>query len=196
MSGTDDLKTLLDRLKDEVGQMPVARTPLPAAPQQAPERPAAYRPQPERFARPGANGARGEDSPHLSSQDLSWRENKEIILFGMLSSLIGALGGVLAGFEYVILTCTVLFSLFSLMLLFMLLGHHFGFMRRDAASASLAERVDVLSRKIEALSLKGPSSAGTGHLAGETGREFELERKVEELRVLFKSLSKALEQRK
>lgn len=196
MSGTDDLKDLLDRLKAEVGPLPPERPqPLAAAPR-APERSEAPRPRPERFARPiGSYGARAAESQQQSSRELSWRENKEIILFGMLSSLIAALGGVLAGLDYLVLTGAVIFALFSLILLLSL----FGQLRSSAGletEPGLQERVDALSRKIEALSLRASPDQGAGHAGGDAGRELELERKVEELRVLFKSLAKAVEQRK
>jgi len=195
MSGTDDLKELLNRLKEEVGPLPPAAPPRGPERSQAPRpRPEALRPRPERFSRPDAHTDRGGDSPYQSARELSWRENKEIILFGILSSLIAALGGVLAGLDYLVLTGAVIFSLFSALLLLSLFRQQRGSPEADATG--LQVRVDALARKIEALSQSGATFQGGGRAVGESGRELEMERKVEELRVLFKSLSKAVDQRK
>lgn len=192
MSDTNDLKNLLERLKTEVGPLPPERVqefPVPARPPRA--EPALqkregpyrqYKPQESRHDLP---------DQHVST---SWSENKETMLFGMLASLIASLGGILAGLDYLVLIGSIVFSLFAVVMILALL-RSFNLFRRSAPEAQgLAERVDALSRRVEMLSSRAVSGGGP-HLqpgAG-AGRDRELEQKVEELRVLVKSLAKAVE---
>lgn len=194
MSGTEDLDNLLSRLKKEVGPLPpelpqdvlrqrdmVARLHLPAA-------------RSERFlrqARPEAQRESQRGSPAVTS---AWSENKEIMLFGALTSLIAILGGVLSGIDYLVLIGAVVFMLFSFMLLLYLFGHYLNSRRSGQEEPGLAERVDALSRKIEMLSSKAVSGPGAAYSHSVPEKERELEHKVEELRVLVKTLAKSVEQ--
>ncbi|HAT72356.1 MAG TPA: hypothetical protein DCS63_06025 [Elusimicrobia bacterium] len=194
MSGTEDLKNLLNRLKDEVG-------PLPAEPHR-PERPApradapaqAAPRQAERFTRPHRPEALRESLPPQAGGSLAWSENKESMLFGMLAALIAVLGGILSGLDYLVLIGSVVFMLFSFMMLLALFGHYLTSRRRGPEGSGLAERVDALSRKVETLSGMVASRGGGAYQDNGPGRERELEHKVEELRVLVKTLSRAVEQ--
>lgn len=147
MKSSDDLKNLLDRLKDEVGPLPQAQPEAEAAPAEKPRRtpqlfsrgarpqqfPSGARAAPfaagertsqfaadrqERFSRPGAPS---EQRAAGAAQNPAWSENKESMLFGMLASLAGALSGILAGFDYLVLIGTVVFALFSMVMLIALL---------------------------------------------------------------------------
>ncbi|OGR50478.1 MAG: hypothetical protein A2049_03340 [Elusimicrobia bacterium GWA2_62_23] len=217
MSGSDDLKNLLDRLKDEVGPLPEP-APRPAAP--APERvsredsfrreerpPRQDRYQQSREEEPRQSAVRRDFAPRphrpeaqrdlpavQSPASLAWSENKETTLFGMLTGLIAALGGVLAGLDYLVLIGGVVFMLFSFMLLLSLFGYYLNFRRRAPDSHGLAERVDALSRKVEMLSSMAATGGARSYQAASPERERELEHKVEELRVLVKTLSRAVEQ--
>ncbi|HNW43232.1 MAG TPA: hypothetical protein PKI19_01935 [Elusimicrobiales bacterium] len=199
MNGMDELKDLLDRLRAEVGDLPDKRSALPAAAPRAPEPPAPARPLHERPARPHqpgpAHAARREDGPGLPFKTLSWRENKEMILFGVLCSLIAALAGVLAGSELLIATGSVLFLAFSLMFLYSLFSHQLNLSRRAPEHGGLRERIDAVSEKIEEFGRSVLSSPGGGRSFGESGRE-EIEDRLSELRALLKTLSKAAAPRK
>ncbi len=184
MSGTKDLKDLLDRLKGEVGPLPEPEPPPAAAAQRA-FQPGAGR-QDRLLRAERAPEPRVSDGPH----DLVWSENKESILFGMLSTLTAALGGVLAGLDYLALIGAVFFALFSLVMVLALLRVCMNFKRGGEVSVGLGDRVDALSRKVEMLSSRAASGGGGPVPAG--GRDRELEQKVEELRVLVKSLTKAV----
>ncbi len=193
MSDTDDLKNLLERLKGEVGPLP------PAAPNPGPRpAPAAERPQPQagpaRFQRFSRPEPQHEPPREGGGQSLIWSENKEAMLFGVLASVIMAFGGILAGLDYLVLAGAVFFMLFSLAMFLALLGVYLNMRRRAEPDPVLASRVDALARKVEML---GARPAASGPLAPAAGaRDRELEGKVEELRVLVKSLSRALEQNK
>lgn len=188
MSGTKDLKDLLDKLKGEVGSLPEPEPPQAAAGQRA-YTPAAGRP--ERFSRPERPQEQRASSG--GPQNLVWSENKESMLFGMLATLTAALGGILAGLDYLVLIGTVFFSFFSLVMALALFRVCMSPRRGAGAEASgLADRVDALSRKVEMLSARAASPGGGQFSAGSPERERELEHKVEELRVLVKSLTKAV----
>jgi hypothetical protein len=195
MSGTEELKNLLDQLKGEVGPLPPepprepARTRLRESfgPPEAPQRL-------ERLQRVFRPEVRRESGVPVKPPNLAWAENKESMLFGMLASLTAALGGILAGLDYLVLIGGVVFMLFSFMLLLALFGSYLNSRRAGSESASLAERVDALAGKVESLGMRGNLQGGGYSQAG-AGRDRELERKVEELRVLVKSLAKAVEGR-
>jgi hypothetical protein len=68
--------------------------------------------------------------------------------------------------EYLVLTGAVIFALFSLLLLFSVFGWQLNLMRREP-DPGLQERIDALSRKIEAFSLRDPASPGAGRGFGE-----------------------------
>ena len=200
MSGTDDLKDLLARLKDEVGPLPPepAREPAPARQQYHREVPA---PQPqgaknERFTRPyRAEPVRGGLSESGGGPNVIWSENKETMLFGVLASLIAALGGILAGIDYLVLIGAVVFMLFSFIMFLALFGYYLNFRRRGRSEGGLAERVDALSRKVEMLSGRAASGGAASYQSAGQEKERELEHRVEELRVLVKSLAKSVEQK-
>jgi len=124
-----------------------------------------------------------------------WSENKEVMLFGMLTSLVAALGGVLSGLDYLVLIGAVVFMLFSFMMLLALFGQYLNSRRSAEAGGPLADRVEALSRRVETLSSKAVFSGGSAYSEAGTPYERELERKVEELRVLVKSLSGSVEGR-
>ena len=154
MSGTDDLRDLLNRLKNEVGpssELRATSEPGRRVPRPEPERPRSSSRQSgsERFIRAYRPEVRQEGRAAQSFQGSSWRENKEMLLFGMLVSLTVAFGGILAGLEYLILTGTVLLVLFSLAMLLLVLGY-----KRQTAEQDLGglnERLDALSAKVESL---------------------------------------------
>ncbi|HCC47246.1 MAG TPA: hypothetical protein DEQ38_03890 [Elusimicrobia bacterium] len=188
MSDTKDLKLLLERLRSEVGPLPPERpednlASRPALPEgEAPRREGPHRPY--RLQEPRPEERENQSNP-------AWSENKETMLFGMLASLIASLGGILAGLDYLVLIGAVVFSLFSLVMFLALLRFSFSPRRRGVDTQGLAERVDALSKRVELLSARAVSGS-VPHQAGAAGHDRELEQKVEELRVLVKSLSKAV----
>jgi len=202
MKNKNELKDLLDHLKREVDASaygPARREEtftdsFEGAPRAAGMAAAGQRAdRPERFQAPGCSeSARPERIRGTEGSNVIWSENKETMLFGILASLVAILGGILAGLEYLILAGTVSFVLFSLITVLTLLGYYLNFRREDPENKSLAERVDQLSRRLEALSVKSPSRQSYS-LPGAQAKDMELEQKVEELRTLVKSLAKAVE---
>jgi len=189
MSGTKDLKDLLDRLKGEVSALPRFETSQAAQEQRAPQ-PGAGRQ--DRFSRP--ERVQEQRLPSPAAQNPAWSENKESILFGMLATLTAALGGILAGLDYLVIIGAVFFSCFSLVMAIALFGICLNFRRGGGETSGLADRIDALSRKVEMLSSRAAAPGGSSHPAGSSDREreVELEHKVEELRVLVKALTKAV----
>ena len=203
MSGTKDLKDLLERLKGEVGPLPGDslsgdRFSEPGQPEpsgrQFASRPG---PAPAGVRREGVNRpyrlpeVRPDAADKLSVS--AWAEIKETILFGMLGSLTAALGGVLAGFEYLVIAGIAIFSLFSLVMAVAISRLVLNWQRPAQDPNGLVERVDALSKRVEVLSSRAVS--GGAHPQPQPGGagDRELEQKVEELRTMLKSLSKAIE---
>ena len=204
MKKNDELKDLLDRLKEEV----TARSAVPG-----PERPedfyesfeeaprgggmdeavppaprpekvqAAVRPEFQRPERTQAASAGG---------NVIWSENKETMLFGILASLLFTLGGILAGLDHVILIGAVAFMLFSFITVLTLLGYYLDFRSKNQPEGLLGEKVEHLSRRLEALALKSVPGQSQNMPAPQAGDK-ELEQKVDELRTLVRSLAKAVE---
>lgn len=207
MSGSEDLKRLLDRLKDEVGPVPEPPQRAEAAPRpdQAP-RPARYparqpapewevpRQRPEQVFRPHRPEAQRDQGEQSLPANLAWSENKETVLFGMLTSLIAVFGGILAGMDYLVLIGAVAFLLFSCVMLLFLFGYYLNFRLRSHGDRGLAERVDALSRKVETIGTMTASAGSRAYQACAPDKERELEHKVEELRVLVKTLARAVDQ--
>ena len=183
MSGTDDLRDLLDRLKDEVGPLPAAK---PAA---SPAMPAAVPagrelPPARRFVREGFSG---QDEPRHSG-DTAWRDDREAVFFGLMASLVAALGGVLGGLDYLAAAGTASFAIFSAVMAYGLFARFRG--GGAGLTPDLQARLDLLARRVDAL-----ASRPSGHSGGSGPRgpaDPETERKLEELYALFRSLSKAV----
>lgn len=217
MSKSDEIKKLLDRMRAEVG--PVEE---PRQEPQPEEEPRQGRP-PIRRSRFVPRGSRRPDysffeetperehhrepaelkeplprhserpSAHDSDRNTVWDENKEILLFGMLASLTAALGGLLADVGFLVIAGTVLLSFFSLLTGAALLMVVFLAKRGRAESSGITERVDALSKRVEMLSRQSVASSLSAQVS--TGEaDPELARKVEELRVMVKGLSRALEE--
>lgn len=192
MSGSEELKDLLDRLKDEVGPVrEERRQPARQAPKPAPaaQPPAAA---PERFFRahrPEAQRQPQEQDP----VNTVWNENKEAMLFGLLSSLVAVFGGILSGLGYVVLIGAVAFLLFACLMSLALFAYYLNFRGRGREDRGLASRVDALSRKVETLSSMAVSGQAAPYQSPAPERERELERKVEELRVIVKTLARSAE---
>ncbi len=193
MSGSDDLKDLLDRLKDEVGPLP------PEAPQRAPRpvparagMPPEHAAPPERFFRARRPEPRQQQAAGAPA-NLVWSENKEAMLFGLLASLIAVFGGILSGLGYVVLIGAVAFLLFACLMALTLYAYYLNFRTPVHSDRGLAERLDALSRRVEALSSMAVSGSAAAPGAPLPEKERELEHKVEELRVIVKTLARSME---
>lgn len=196
MSDSKELKDLLERLRKEAGPAP-ARAPQ-AAPVPGPEaRPQAAQPAPARrnaapafraWPQEPARHRHGDNDFRAAESKSTWGENREAFLFGLFSSLLVALGGALSGFEYMALVGCCCFAVFAAVMALALYGHSRG-ASVPAASNGLAERVEALSHKVEALAGKA-APAAVQQAAQPDSRE--LEKKVEELRVMVRSLAKVV----
>lgn len=201
MSGTDDLKYLLERLKSEAG--PAAGPELPPEPafRLRPGAPAGARlsepvqagpAEPARPAQPARPESPGPGRP--AAANLVWSENKETMLFGMLVSAAVLLGGIAASLGWLVIVGAVSFALFSAATAAALFGYARNL--RGAADgddrAEMSARLEQLSRKVDGLLLRGGASQPSAFGESRSGNR-DLERKVEELRMLVRTLAKAVE---
>ncbi len=191
MSDSEELKKMLEKLRSEVEPLPTA-----------PERPSALRRPDVPAARPPMR--EGIYRPYIQ-QDISdrqkeraavspWSENKEAMLFGMLSALAATVVGALQGIHYLVLAGTIVFCVFALVAAAALLRVCLVSRSRPSFEAEhvLADRLDALSRRVEMLSSRAAAEGLPSRGAEQVGNQ-DLERKLEELRVVVKSLSKAIE---
>ena len=161
MSGTEDLRNLLDRLKDEVGPVSDA-APRPARRPAGEfyrerERDAQARPRAAGSSLPARYEFRREEPESRPSGGQAWAENKEVMLFGALTSLIAALGGILGGVDYLVYIGAAGFTLFSLVTLLSLAGYYLNSLRRTPGNSGITRRVDTLSKRAETISPRGGS---------------------------------------
>jgi hypothetical protein len=191
--GMEDLARMLGRLREE--------TPEAERRNRAPEPPVsqapAFRPAPgpgitSRGRRPLPEPAAEQPAAHHGS--LIWAENKETLIFGLLISVLASALGVIGGYPYLVLFGSVAFMLFAIASFLMLVGYYFNSRRRGALEFGVTEKIERLRRKIEALEMRSPSGQSFSVAPAQDGaREKELERKVEELRAIVRTLSKAVE---
>ncbi|HLD30221.1 MAG TPA: hypothetical protein VJC03_07750 [bacterium] len=202
MKKENELKGLLDRLKGEVRQSSGSGLPRPEefhdrfedAPRAANmTMPVPQAVRKEKFPVSGRpEFQRPERIQAPAGANLIWSENKETMLFGILASLVTIMCGILAGLDYIVLIGAVSFMLFSFMTVLVLFSYYLNFKRKNSEEGLLGEKVDQLSRRLEALTVRGVSSQSHG-LPGAPVKDKELEQKVEELRMLVKSLAKVVE---
>jgi hypothetical protein len=201
MKNENEIKDLLDRLRGEIrtapGSVPVppatghssvpgpekSRGPVPFS---LPSRQGSYAPSRAEFPR-------AERGYVPVSANIVWSENKEAMLFGVLASLAAALGGVLAGVDYLILAGTASFMLFSFVMVLTLFGYYLNFRRSGQVDGAVAVRLDQFSRRLESLEGENLSGRTNATVVGAHAGGKELEQKVEELRKIVKSLVKAVE---
>lgn len=191
--GMEDLARMLGRLRDETPEVERkirASEPPASAP--------AFRPAPgpgitSRNRRPLPEPA-GEQPAAAHHGSLIWAENKETLIFGLLISVLASALGVIGGYPYLVLFGSVAFMLFAIASFLMLVGYYFNSRRRGATEFGVTEKIERLRRKIEALEMRSPGGQSFSVAPVQEGaRDKELERKIEELRAIVRTLSKAVE---
>ncbi|HOW88774.1 MAG TPA: hypothetical protein PL037_00720 [Elusimicrobiales bacterium] len=206
MKNDNEIRELLDRLRGELRssqdavQAPAAQ-PAAGQPQAAPPR---ERPERRPAAAPFARAARreppafrktelgGYDAPRpASGDDAIWIENKEAMLLGVLASLAAALGGALSGLGYLAVAGTASFLLFSCAMALALFGRYLNF-REGPSAESRNARLEQLALKLDSLEEKLASVRASAEISARPA-DAELERKVEELRKVVRSLSRAVD---
>ncbi|MDT8286033.1 MAG: hypothetical protein RQ748_02895 [Elusimicrobiales bacterium] len=197
--GMEDLARMLGRLREETPE--VARKTRPPD-QSVPAGAGNIMPHGvPRIPGPGitSRGRRplpefGGEPPEAHHSSLIWAENKETLIFGLLISVLASALGVIGGYPYLVLFGSVAFMLFAIGSFLMLVGYYFNSRRRGAPEAGANEKIERLRRKIEAMEMRPPAgqsfSASPAH---DGAKERELERKIEELRTIVVSLSRAVE---
>lgn len=203
--GMEDLARMLGRLREETPES--ERTIRPSEP---PAQVPAFRPAPAgdaaRHGSPYAPGpgitSRGRrplsepapEPPAAHHGSLIWAENKETLIFGLLISVLASALGVIGGYPYLVLFGSVAFMLFAIASFLMLVGYYFNSRRRGATDFSATDKIERLRRKIEALEMRSPGGQSFSSAPAQDGaRDKELERKIEELRAIVRTLSKAVE---
>ncbi|HBE88619.1 MAG TPA: hypothetical protein DDW67_05700 [Elusimicrobia bacterium] len=189
--GMEDLARMLGRLREETPEPERKVRPAePASP--AP----VFRPAPgpgitSRGRRPLPELAAEQPAAHHGS--LIWAENKETLIFGLLISVLASALGVIGSYPYLVLFGSVAFMLFAIASFLMLVGYYFNSRRRGAAESGSNEKIERLRRKIEALEMRPSSGPSSSPASMDQAREKDLERKIEELRAIVRTLSKAVE---
>ncbi|KAF0127002.1 MAG: hypothetical protein FD189_767 [Elusimicrobia bacterium] len=193
--GMEDLARMLGRLREETPEVErKVRPPEPPAGDAMPHGvPWTHGPGiTSRNRRPLAEPAAGPAPEHHGS--LIWAENKETLIFGLLISVLASALGVIGSYPYLVLFGSVAFMLFAVASFLMLVGYYFNSRRRGAPEFGANEKIERLRRKIEALEMRSPGGQSFSAAPAQDGaREKELERRIEELRTIVISLSRAVE---
>jgi len=114
-----------------------------------------------------------------------WSENKETLLFSILSSIIIVLLGLLSSYEYLVVAGSISFILFSVLIFITFFKYIFVAYQKSKVSEDLINRISVLERKIDFISKKDFSS-------GQTQRYGEIESEVKELKSVVKTIINSL----
>lgn len=178
MKKSEDLKSLLDRLKAETSydsQSFQEEAALPSQPQLSVKPTSQAQNQPQTVTRLAPFRPPLKETQVNSRFNVVWSENKEALLFCLLSSACVILVGVFAQREYVILAGVISFVLFSIV--------SFAAFFRYVTAASLNKPSLPYASGGEPRVYSQPVA-----ISGE--KERELEGKIEELRSIVKTLSR------
>ncbi|PIS47583.1 MAG: hypothetical protein COT17_02685 [Elusimicrobia bacterium CG08_land_8_20_14_0_20_51_18] len=182
MKKTDELRDLLEKLKGENTSAEY----FPAFERLSAEHKFAGMALEGNEASAVKNQFRKPEKNYNAGFNVIWSENKETLLFGLLISAIMAVLGILGGAEFLVLTGGVSFILFAL-LSFMAFFRYIALAsNQEKIPADLAGRIGLVEKKIEVLS----RSAGGPATDFYDERSAELEQKVEELKLIVKTLAR------
>ncbi len=120
-----------------------------------------------------------------------WDAHKEVILFGMLCSIVAVIIGILVAAKYITFAGTAGFGISFIIMIWSVFSRT-GVKRKNENFSEdkmkfLAERVSLLEQKISAV-----KTGGSGFDVSRKRAQI-LEEKIEELRVLVKALIKSVE---
>jgi ABC-type multidrug transport system fused ATPase/permease subunit len=175
MKKTEDLKSLLDKLKAEASydyELEERKTEEP----KLPVYPRINKTNDANFSN-NRNNSFSQFKAINPKFNVVWSENKESLLFSILSSVIVVIIGVITSLEYITLVGLISFLLFSIVTFLAFFRYVLIATQKEQMSSDVALRLEKLEREISNLS--------QGELGG--NRIFELEEKIEELRIILKS---------
>jgi len=115
--------------------------------------------------------------------NIIWSENKETLLFGMLISVIVVILGIMVNTEYIIITGTISFILFSFISFLVFLRYITIISAQNKVPPDLRDRIDKVEDKIEAL-------INNKNIYLSDNRNEELNEKIEELKTIIRTLVK------
>ena len=120
---------------------------------------------------------------NLSKFNVVWAENKETLLFLLLSSIIVIIIGLLSGYDYIIIVGLFSFAIFSVLIFLTFFKYINAASSKVRIPEDFLRRVDTLERRVEFLSKKEMKSANS-----HGSRVEKLEEEVREMKLVVKSL--------
>lgn len=129
---------------------------------------------------------KSKESDHYNAKfNVIWSENKETLLFSLLSSIIVIITGIISSYEYIVFLGAVSFMLFSVLVFisffrYILVAYHKSKIPEDVYS-----RISAVEKKVDFLSKKD-SVSGSGI------KNKDLEEEVAEIKSVLKTLISSL----
>ncbi|MBI4656788.1 MAG: hypothetical protein HY746_08605 [Elusimicrobia bacterium] len=198
MSDINELDNLIDKFKSESYSSKDAAEFDPQRTEKGPllGMRSRTRASPLRFSKPERGERRFEPSACPDRiGTFATGERRETVILGLLASVITAGLGIAASTDYLVLIGGVSFLLFSFIMFMLMFSDIFHARKNPAAGGASAEpallkRIEKLSDEIEILKIQKQAPFPAIYEPG--GREIELERKIEELRNIIKSVAQSL----
>jgi len=121
------------------------------------------------------------DYKNVSSKfNVVWAENKETLLFSVLSSIIVIMIGFLSGYDYIIIGGFLAFILFSVLIFFTFFKYVTVVSAKAKIPQDLINKIETLERKVEFLLRKDIKTP--------QGKVEKIEEEVREIKLVLKSV--------
>lgn len=136
------------------------------------------------------DGEKLKDKDHVTYSNTPrfntvWSENKETLLFGMLASIIVIVIGLISSAEYITFAGVISFLLFAVITFITFYKYILVSVSKSQIPKDLIDRIEVLERKVQYFSSKKGGSISDEKIS-------EIEGKVEELKVIVKTLLQSI----
>lgn len=111
-----------------------------------------------------------------------WSENKETLLFSLLSSIIVIMAGLLSSYDYIVIVGVISFMLFSVLVFITFFRYVLISYQKSKIPDELLNRIITLEKRVEFISKEKDYSGG------DIGRVKKIEDEVDEIKTLLRTL--------
>ena len=191
MDELNDFKKLLDDIKDDVSGDKSGSGPSSGVSESGP-----LMKNGGLFKGPVSDGRRPIDFDKrergLDADNMLWNENKETVAFGLLASVVLSIIGVISSIDYLILVGAIGALLFIILIFLLMFSYSSSFRKSSPVDMNMRRKIEELSEKVDSLSV-GNSGYSQEQFSLPDSKVQEMDGKIEELRVIIKSLIRVVE---